>query len=76
MRKVIHKARPTGKHPRALSYGGVMRITRALAIKAVLISGIAGAILSGPAMALSVATAPAAVPAASAATSTPNMYYT
>lgn len=76
MRKVIHKARPPGKHPRALSYGGAMRIARALAIKAIFISSVAGAVLSGPAMALSVATTPSVAPVASAVTSTPNMYHT
>ena len=52
-----------------------MRITRALAIRAILISSVAGAILSGPAMALSVATTPTVVPVASAVTSTPHMFH-
>ena len=53
-----------------------MRISRALAIKFVLISSVAGAVLSGPAMALSVATTPTVIPVASAVTSTPNMFHT
>ncbi len=52
-----------------------MRIPQAFAIKSILVSAIAGAILSGPVMALSVATTPTAVPVASARASTPNMYY-
>ncbi len=52
-----------------------MRIARALAIKTLLISSVAGAVLSGPAMALSVATTPTVMPVASAVTSTPNMFH-
>ncbi len=53
-----------------------MRTARTLAIKAALISGIAGAALSGPAVAISTAIAPATVaPAAAAVSAGPNMYH-
>jgi hypothetical protein len=53
-----------------------MRIARAFAIKAILIPGIAGMLLSGPVVAMSVLAAPAtAAPAAAAVTPAPHMYH-
>jgi hypothetical protein len=53
-----------------------MRYPRALAMKVVLISGVAGAVLSGPALALSTAISPATtVPVVAAGTATPNMFH-
>jgi hypothetical protein len=52
-----------------------MRITRTLAIKSAVISGVTVAVLSGPAVAVSTAIAPAAVPLAATSSAHPNMYY-